>query len=120
MDGRKDGRTDNAKTISPSRFHRRGIIREGHRATLAEQLQEIEDAIRENNKEDVQLLIKTIENSMLSLENTDANILSRMITTAEEVKETALYNIRVKRKLQNYKKLQFLSDSPRGTDRDKI
>lgn len=40
-------------------------MREDHRATIAEQLREIEEVVIENNKEDVQLIIKTIEDVTL-------------------------------------------------------
>jgi hypothetical protein len=103
-------------------LHKLQAVREGHRATIAEHLQEIDYAIRENNIEDVQLLIKTIENIMLSLASTDADILNKIDTenTAVEVKETAMYDICVKRQLQKYKKFQVLSDSARDVDRDNI
>jgi hypothetical protein len=59
-------------------LHNLQVMREDHRATIAEQLQKIKDVVRENNIEDVQLLIKTIEDFTRSLESTETRLMPKI------------------------------------------
>ncbi|KAH3866710.1 hypothetical protein DPMN_029809 [Dreissena polymorpha] len=86
-------------------------IRNGSRAIIAHELEELQTAKDENDRDSIKMILNNISEALDSLKAIDEKILSQteVDKIPEEMMETATYTNQLKRKLQKLKK-EFISE----------